>query len=302
MSHSHSHQHHFQSHNQAFALGVGLNIGFVVVEATYGWLANSLALIADAGHNLSDVLGLLLAWGASYLATQKPSRTRTYGLRRSTIMASATSTLLLLLALGGICWEAFERLLNPTATQGLTVIVVATIGVAINTATAMLFMKDRKKDLNIRAAYLHMAADAGISAGVVVAGGIILLTGWNWLDPIISLLIVIVIFFGSWGLLKDSLSLSIDAVPDNIHLPDVERYFKSLKWVSGIHDLHIWALSTTESALTVHLVTDQTCENNKHLLEIQHHLHDEFDIEHSTIQIEQKDENFNCMLDKPECC
>lgn len=300
--HSHSHSHHFQTLNRAFAIGVVLNISFVIVEATYGWMANSLALIADAGHNLSDVFGLLLAWGSSYLATHKPSSKRTYGLRRSTIMASVFSTLLLLFALGGICWEAIERLLNPTTTQGLTVMIVAAVGVVINSATALLFMKDSKKDLNVRAAYLHMAADAGISAGVVIAGAIILFTGWNWLDPIISLLIVAVIWFGSWELLKDSVNLSVDAVPNNINLQDVERYLRSQDWVVDIHDLHVWALSTTESALTVHLVTQQVDGNNQRLQQLQQHLHDEFDIEHSTIQIEQSDDEFSCMLDKPECC
>lgn len=301
MGHSHSHHPTYDRYHRAFAIGVSLNIVFVVIEVTYGLLSNSLALIADAGHNFSDVLGLLLAWGASFLATTRPSVTRTYGLKRTTILASLISTVLLLVALGGISWEAIERLIEPRPTHGLTVIVVAAIGVIINTLTALLFVADRKKDLNVRAAYLHMAADAGISAGVVVAGILIMLTGWQWLDPVTSLLIVVVIFFGTWELLKDSLNLTMDAVPNNIQLPDVESYLRSLPWVYDLHDLHIWALSTTESALTVHLVTQQASLNNNALHEVQRHLHDAFDIEHSTIQIEQSDDRYSCMLDRPIC-
>ena len=297
----HSHHHHYDRYHQAFAIGVSLNVVFVVIEVIYGFLSNSLALIADAGHNLSDVLGLLLAWGASFLATTKPSAKRTYGLKRTTILASLISTLLLLVALGGISWEAVQRLIEPRSTQGLTVIIVAAIGVVINTVTALLFVADRKKDLNIRAAYLHMAADAGISAGVAVAGAIILFSGWNWLDPVISLLIVVVIFFGSWELLKDSFDLTTDAVPNNIQLPEVESYLRSLPWVCDLHDLHVWALSTTESALTVHLVTQDDSLNNTALQEVQRHLHDQFDIEHSTVQIERSDDQYNCMLDRPLC-
>jgi len=301
MSHDHSHHHEINNYNRAFAIGITLNILFVIIEVFYGLYADSLALIADAGHNLSDVLSLILAWGASYLATKHPTSTRTYGLKKVTIMASLLSAILLLLALGAIAWEAIERLSDPQAVNGTVIIIVAAIGVVINTATALLFVKGQKHDLNIRAAYLHMAADAAISLGVVIAGIAIMLTGWIWLDPLLSLMIVIVIVLGTWGLLRDSFNLSIDAVPQNIDMSDIKSYLLSLEDISDLHDLHIWALSTTEVALTVHLTTTKSSENNILLEEIQKHLHDHFSISHATIQIEYQDNDYLCMLNHEVC-
>ena len=298
---SHDHNHEVHDYNRAFAIGIALNVAFVVVEIVYGTIADSLALIADAGHNFSDVISLLLAWGASYLATWSATQNRTYGFRRVTILASLASAVLLLVALGGITWEAFGRLLNPPATDGMTIIVVAGIGVVINSVTALLFISGQKHDLNIRGAYLHMAADAGISFGVVIAGIAIMYTGWLWLDPAISLAIVLVILVGTWHLLKESLSLSIDAVPQGIDISEIRDYLTGLKPISEIHDLHVWALSTTETALTVHLVTTSDYIDDNLLQTIQNHLHDQFDIEHATIQIENEAHGNVCALNRPEC-
>lgn len=301
MSHHHHHDHEIQNYNRAFATGIALNVIFVVIESGYGFMADSLALIADAGHNLSDVITLLLAWGANYLATKRPTENRTYGFRRATILASLISAILLLFALGGIAWEAIGRLFTPQPVVGKVVITVAAIGVVINGITALLFAAGQKHDLNIRSAYLHMAADAGISLGVVIAGIAILLTGWLWLDPLISLLIVIVILFGAWDLFKDSVNLSVDVVPPGIDIQKIKNYLLNLECVSTIHDLHVWALSTSETALTVHLVTSHSRTDNAFLQEVQTHLHDQFDIEHATIQIESVDSDISCALDRPEC-
>ena len=302
MSHSHSHHHHeTNNYNRSFAIGITLNVIFVIIEVSYGLIADSLALIADAGHNFSDVMSLMLAWGASYLATKNPTHKRTYGLRKVTIMASLISAVLLLVALGGIAWESLERLSSPEPVNGMIIIVVAGIGVVINTATALLFVKGQKHDLNIRAAYLHMAADAAISLGVVVAGIAIMITGWLWLDPIISLFIVLFILIGTWDLLRDSIDLSIDAVPQGIDVQHIQNYLNNLENVSHIHDLHVWALSTTETALTVHLVTTHKFIDNYFLEKIQEHLHHNFDISHVTIQIEKETDNYNCVLDRDEC-
>lgn len=302
MSHTHNHhQHEINNYNRSFAIGISLNVIFVIIEVSYGLVADSLALIADAGHNLSDVISLMLAWGASYLATKHPTHKRTYGLRKVTIMASLLSSILLLLALGGIAWESVERLSSPQPVDGVIIIVVAAIGVVINTATALLFVKGQKHDLNIRAAYLHMAADAAISLGVVVAGIAIMLTGLLWIDPVISLLIVVVILLGTWHLLRDSIDLSIDAVPQGIDVSNIQSYLSSLESVSEIHDLHIWALSTTETALTVHLVTTSELIDNCFLQEIQEQLHHNFNIAHTTIQIENKTDDYTCVLNRDEC-
>jgi cobalt-zinc-cadmium efflux system protein len=302
MSHSHSHHHHeINNYNRSFTIGIALNVIFVIIEVSYGLLADSLALIADAGHNLSDVLSLILAWGAYYLSKKHPTQNRTYGLRKVTIMASLFSAVLLLVALGGIAWESMERLGSPRPVDGLIVIVVAAIGVGINTATALLFVKGQKHDLNIRAAYLHMAADAAISLGVVIAGVAIMVTGWLWLDPVISLLIVVVILLSTWGLLRDSINLSIDAVPQGIDVSEVKKYLLDLSNVSDLHDLHIWALSTTENALTVHLVTTDALIYNHFIHQIQEHLQHHFNIAHATIQIEKEDSSYSCVLDREEC-
>lgn len=297
MSHTHSHHHHeVNNYNRSFAIGIALNVIFVIIEISYGLIADSLALIADAGHNLSDVMSLLLAWGAYYLAKKHPTAKRTYGLRKVTIMASLLSAVLLFVALGGIAWESLERLSSPQPVDGMIIIVVAAIGVGINTATALLFVKGQKHDLNIRAAYLHMAADAAISLGVVIAGVAIILTGWLWLDPVISLFIVVVILLTTWSLFRDSIDLSIDAVPQGITVDNVKNYLLSLESVSDLHDLHIWALSTTETALTVHLVTTREMIDNCFLEEVQEYLDHHFNISHTTIQIENKTDDYHCIV------
>ncbi|WP_299203458.1 cation diffusion facilitator family transporter [uncultured Amphritea sp.] len=296
-SHPHGHSHQVANYNRAFAIGIALNIIFVVIEVIYGSLSESLALIADAGHNLSDVFSLLLAWGASYLARKAATEKRTYGLRKATVMASLGSAILLLIALGGIAWEAFGRFSNPTPVEGMTVIVVAAIGVVINTLTALLFFSGQKDDLNIKGAFLHMAADAVVSLGVVIAGLFILFNGWLWIDPVISLIIVAVILVGTWGLLKDSMNYALDAVPDSVDIPALKQYLNGLDSVERIHDLHVWPLSTTEIALTVHLVVSDSKPDNHFLRNQQQHLHDHFGIDHSTIQIESAKEEQRCMLD-----
>jgi cobalt-zinc-cadmium efflux system protein len=284
------HSHHSPDYNRAFAIGVGLNLVFVVIEAGYGVLAGSLALIADAGHNLSDVFSLLLAWGASCLARKNATEKRTYGFRKGTVIASLISALVLLAALGGIAWEAIGRFEHPQAVAGPTVIAVAAIGVVINTLTALLFISGQKHDLNLRGAFLHMTADAAVSLGVVVSGVMIMTTGWLLIDPLVSLLIVAVVFIGTWSLLRESLNLAIDAVPEHIDMPGIRNYLTALKQVSQIHDLHVWPLSTTEVALTVHLVVDDDDLPGNFLATIQTELHDHFAIDHSTIQIERTDE------------
>ena len=298
---SHNHSKGVGNYNRSFAIGVILNIVFVAIEAGYGIFAGSLALIADAGHNLSDVVSLLLAWGASILATKAATEKRTYGFRKATVLASLASAVLLLVALGGITWEAIGRFLNPKPVEGMTVIVVAAIGVVINALTALLFVKGRKHDLNIRGAFLHMAADAGVSFGVVVAGIFIIIKGWLWIDPAVSLMIVAVILVGTWGLLRDSINYAMDAVPDNIDIPAIRNYLKSFDHVNRIHDLHVWPLSTTEIALTVHLVVKDVSLDNNFLRTLQQHLHDHFGIEHSTIQIETSTGENDCMLDSDKC-
>ena len=297
---SHDHNHQISNYNRAFAIGVLLNVIFVAIEAGYGVAAGSLALIADAGHNLTDVLSLLLAWGAALLATKPATEKRTYGFRKVTIMASLASAILLLVALGGITWEAIGRFFDPKPVEGMTVIAVAAIGVVINTITALLFVSGQKHDLNIRGAFLHMAADAGVSFGVVVAGIIIMVKGWLLIDPLISLLIVAVILVGTWSLLRDSMNLAIDSVPKGIDIAGIKRCLTSLENVSQIHDLHVWPMSTTEVALSVHLIIVDDSLNNDFLPKLQQQLHDRFSIEHSTIQVEKHDDG-PCMLNKNGC-
>lgn len=307
MSHDHTHQnnndhnhHHVNNYNFAFAVGIILNAVFVAIEIGYGITASSLALIADAGHNLSDVLSLLIAWGAGKLATKSATEKRTYGFRKITIMASLVSAVFLLVALGGITWEAINRFSDPKPVEGMTVIIVAVIGVIINTVTALLFMSGQKHDLNIRGAFLHMMADAGVSLGVVVAGIIIMLKGWFFIDPIISLLIVAIILVGTWSLLRDSINLALDSVPEGVDIAGIKKYLTSIENVSQIHDLHIWAMSTTEVALSVHLKMLDDSLSNDFLPKIQQKLHDCFSIEHSTIQIERQCDG-QCMLNKHKC-
>jgi len=290
-------QNNTKNFNKAFAFGIGLNVIYIVIEVIYGLLIGSIALIADAGHNLSDVLGLFLAWGASYLAGTMPTKSRTYGLRKSTILAALFNALILLIAVGAISIESIRRIANPEPVQGSIMMIVAGIGVFINAATAYLFVKGKEKDLNIKGVYLHMAADAGVSVGVVIAGLIILLTGWLWVDPVISIVIVIVITIGTWGLLRDSFLMSVDAVPKNINLKEVENHLKKIPGVREVHDLHIWAMSTTETALTVHLVIPDSNPGDYFLKGLCGDLQKNFGIEHSTIQIEKDAQGANCDVD-----
>src|SRR6056297_938541 len=286
---------HVNTAKRAFFIGVVLNVVFVAIEAGYGFMTNSLALIADAGHNASDVLSLLLAWGAALLATKAPTKKRTYGFGKTTILASLASAMLLLTALGGITWEAIGRIFDPKPVAGLTIVMVAGIGVIVNTATALLFVSGQKHDMNIRAAFLHMAADAGVSLGVVVAGGVIMATGWLLIDPIISLFIVVVILAGTWPLLRDSMNLAIDAVPKEIDMDGIINYLNGLEHVCQIHDLHVWPLSTTEVALSVHLIVDKDLLEKNFLPEIQRTLRDRFAIRHATIQVERQTDD-SCFL------
>ncbi len=298
---SHNHDHNHLNYNRAFAIGVILNVAFVAVEVGYGAFADSLALIADAGHNLSDVGSLLLAWGASLLAAKAATEERTYGFRKATVMASLAGAILLLAVLGAIAWEAVHRFIEPQPVRGLTVIVVAAIGVLINTATALFFVKGQKHDLNIRGAFLHMAADAGVSLGVVFTGTLIMFEGWLWIDPVVSLLIVVVIFIGTWGLLRESFNYAMDAVPKHVDIPGIKEYLLSFDHVERIHDLHVWPLSTTEIALTVHLMVNHDSLDNNFLLKLQRHLHDHFGIAHATIQVETCGSEHVCMLDDHRC-
>ncbi|ESS66866.1 cadmium, cobalt and zinc/H(+)-K(+) antiporter CzcD [Methyloglobulus morosus KoM1] len=294
--HHHNHEHHHAPANfdRAFAVGVVLNVGFVVTEAIFGTLANSLALVADAGHNLSDVLGLLLAWGASVLARRLPTQRRTYGLRRSSILATLLNALVLLIAVGGIAWEAILRFSHPESVASEIVIAVAGAGILVNGFTAWLFMSGQKHDINIRGAYLHMAADAAVSFGVVVAAIVMCYTGWLWLDPVVSLVIVLVIIVGTWGLLRESLNLALDAVPERVHPAEVEAFLAGLPGVEAVHDLHIWGMSTTEIALTVHLVKPDATIDDALLSHINEELHHRFGIGHTTVQFELGDESHPC--------
>jgi cobalt-zinc-cadmium efflux system protein len=284
------HPHFPQSFGTAFVVGTVLNAGYVVVQLIFGIFAHSLALIADAGHNFSDVLALLLAWGATYLASTPSTARRTYGLGRSSILAALANSVLLLIAVGGITWEAIRRFSDPSEVGGKTVMIVAAIGIVINGITALLFFGGRERDLNIRGVFLHMAADAAVSAGVVIAGLLILLTGMHWIDPVASLIINIVIVWGTWGLLRDSLAMALDLVPANVDPNAVRKYLEELDGVTAVHDLHIWPLSTTRTALTVHLEMPDAAGDDAFLQQVCERLRAEFQIEHSTIQIEQNAE------------
>jgi cobalt-zinc-cadmium efflux system protein len=284
MSAHHSHV-HTASYNRAFVIGIALNVAFVLVEAFYGWRADSLALLSDAGHNLSDVLGLLMAWGGFYLARLRPDQKHTYGWGRATIMAALFNALILLIATGGIVWEAISRFSHPVPIQGGIVMLVAGVGVVINGITAWMFMSGNRDDLNLRGAFLHMAADALVSLGVVIAGALFIWTGWAWLDPSISLVIAVVILFGTWDLLRQSVHLSLDGVPASVELHSVRSYLSALPGVSDVHDLHVWAMSTSETALTVHLVMFGGHPGDDFLNRVAEALHHDFAIEHTTIQI-----------------
>ena len=300
--HSHGfghHHHHMPSpdgHGRAFALAIGLNLAFVIVEFTYGFIAHSTALMADAGHNLSDVLGLMLAWGAALLAKSAPKGRYTYGLRGSSILAALGNGLLLMVACGAIAWEAVQRIAEPAPVAGATVSIVAAIGVVINGFSAWLFLAGSKGDLNIRGAYLHMAADAALSLGVVISGLAIMYSGWTWIDPIVSLGIVVVIVIGTWSLLRESVQLSMAAVPPNVDAGKVQAFLAGQPGVTEVHDLHIWAMSTTETALTAHLVIPGGYPGDAVLDTIEHTLRKEYAIHHCTLQVEQGTIHHHCAL------
>lgn len=291
---NHHHHHAPPDYGRAFAVAVVLNVGFVIVEAVYGVMSDSLALLTDAGHNLSDVMGLLLAWGAAALAKKKPSARRTYGYSRATIIASVLSGLLLMGAVGAIGWEAVNRVFEPAQPSGKTIMIVAAIGVVINTVTALFFISGKDHDLNIRGAFLHMAADAVVSLGVVVSGALILFYGLNWIDPVISLFIAGAIFLSTWGLLRDSLNLAVDAVPRNVDPKAVRQYLLGLPGVNTIHDLHIWPMSTTDTALTAHMVMDVFPQSDEFLAEVAGVLEEQFSIKHPTIQMERAGSGVPC--------
>lgn len=293
--HGHTHAHAPQDFGRAFLIGVGLNTAFVVIEAAFGFLANSTALIADAGHNLSDVLGLVVAWIAAILARRAPTPRLTYGLRNASILAALINAVLLLIAAGAIALEAVQRLANPEPVKSLTVIVVATFGILVNGFTAWLFMGGRNTDINIRGAYLHMVADALVSVGVVIGGGVIMLTGWLSVDPVVSLIIVVVIVWGTWGLLRDSTAMSLAAVPRGIDPGEVRGLLLQQPGVVSIHDLHIWPISTTETALTAHLVMPGGHPGDAFLAATTDALKHHFAIGHATLQIEIEAGSF-CLL------
>ncbi len=285
--HSHGHHHHAPSDiGRAFAIGVGLNTLFVAVEVAAGFWAGSMALLADAGHNLSDVLALLLAWGATILAKRAPTGRRTYGLRKGTILASLANAVFLLLAIGAIVSESVQRLSTPHVIATNIVMLTAALGVAINTATALLFMRGAKGDLNVRGAFLHMASDAAVSVAVVIGAGVIALTGLEWIDPALSLGIAVVIVIGTWGLLRDSVNLALDGVPREIDAAEVRAWLAALPGVQEIHDLHIWAMSTTETALTAHVIRPANDDGDAFLHNACEGLAVRFNIGHATLQVE----------------
>lgn len=307
--HTHDHDHHDhgagghthapKDFGLAFAIGTSLNITIVVLEGVFGILSNSMALLADAGHNLSDVFGLVLAWGASTLVKKKPTARFTYGMGASSILAALGNSILLLVATGAIAWEAIGRLGEPEPVSGITVMVVAGIGILANGFTAWLFTSGRNDDINVRAAFLHMAGDAAISLGVVIAGAITLLTGWLMVDPIVSLVIAALIVWSTWSLLKDSVVMAMQAVPPGMNTDDVRQSLENLPGVSRLHDLHIWAMSTTKTALTCHLVMPAGHPGDAFLSEASHMLASRFKIDHATFQIEVSEDS-ECNLESDD--
>jgi cobalt-zinc-cadmium efflux system protein len=311
LDHSHDHRHLHGAHaahgsarhghapadfGRAFAIGVALNAAYVLAEVFYGIVSHSLALLADAGHNLGDVLALAAAWGASILGQRRPAGRYTYGFRGSTILVALGNAVLLLVITGGIAWEAIRRLQSPEPLSGTTVVVVAAIGVVINGSAALLFMAGRRGDLNIRAAFLHLASDAAVALGVALAGLLILMTGWLWLDPAVSLAISIIIVISTWSVLRDSINLALHAVPSGIEREAVADYLGSLPGITAVHDLHIWGMSTTETALTAHLVRPEGVPTDALLRRAQHELQERFGIGHVTLQVETADEAVICRL------
>jgi cobalt-zinc-cadmium efflux system protein len=295
--HGHSHHHHHvspQHITRAFIIGIILNLAFVITEAITGFMIHSLALLTDAGHNLSDVASLALVLVATSLSKKKATKNYTYGYQKTTILVALSNAVLLLIAVGAIGYEAVQRMIHPEPVQGNIISIIAGIGILINTATALLFLKDKDKDINVRGAYIHMASDAVVSAGVVVAGIIMYYTNYFWLDSIISVVIIVVIIVSTWDLLKDSLRLSLDGVPAGIESNEIIKYLYSLEGVREVHDLHIWAMSTTETALTVHLVIPDKITDDEFLMKIKHKLAHDFQVAHSTIQIEKNLSGEDC--------
>ncbi len=282
MTHSHS----SMEYGKAFAIGIALNTIYVIVEFAYGFSVDSTALMADAGHNAGDVFGLILAWAAMWLAGQRPSKNYTYGFRKATILASMFNGIILIFAAGFIVLEAVKKFSQPADVPGITVFIVAAMGLVVNTGTAFLFFRDRKSDLNIQGAFLHMAADAGVTLGVLLGGLAIMFTGATWIDPVLGLIIVVVIAYSTWGLLSESVRLALDGVPEDIDHEQVRLFLEGLKTVKEVHDLHIWALSTTEVALTAHLIIPEE-HDDQLLYEIREGLYEKFKITHTTLQIEK---------------
>ena len=294
--HDHGHSHAPADYGRAFAIGISLNLGFVVAEAVFGFFANSMALLADAGHNLSDVLGLVVAWAGAIMAKRAASPRFTYGLKKAPILAALANSFFLLIAVGAIAAEAVRRLCHPSVTEGGTVMIVAGIGILINGGTALMFARGRDDDINIRGAYLHMAADAAVSAAVVAAGLVIVWTGQQWVDPVMSLAVAAVILWSSVGLLKESVWMSLAGVPSGIDVDIVEAELAALEGVETVHDLHVWPLSTTETALTAHLVAPGVASTDELLQAARAMLHERFRIEHCTLQIERIN------LEDTPCC
>ena len=299
-AHGHGGHHHHHgdpnSQGRAFAIAIALNTVFVAIEFGYGFVANSTALMADAGHNLSDVLGLMLAWGAAILAKRAPNQRYTYGLRSSSMLAALFDAMLLMAACGAIAWEAVQQLMHPTPVAGMTVSVVAAVGIAVNGFSAWLFMAGAKDDINIRGAYLHLAADAAISLGVLLAGLAVMWTGWAWLDPLVSIAIVVIIIVSTWSLLREALKMVLAAVPDSVDAAGVERFLRALPGVRDVHDLHIWAMSTTETALTAHLVMPDGHPGDETLDDIAARLKADFSVHHCTLQVEMGTTDHACCL------
>lgn len=305
--HNHGHHHGTGGHNhapanfgKAFAIGITLNLAYVAGEVVYGLIAHSLALLADAGHNFGDVMGLGGAWLAAILSKRQPSPRFTYGLRRTSILAALSNAIILLVVTGGIAWEAILRLLDPQPVGGFIIMVVAAAGILINGVTALMFMSGRKDDLNIKGAFMHMASDALVALGVVVAGAIILWTGWLWLDPAISLVVSAIIVIGTWSLLRDSVNLSLDAVPTSVDGSKVAEFLKNLPGVTEIHDLHIWGMSTTETAMTAHLVRPGATLDDELLHHAAEELKEHFGIGHATFQVENGSNEHACSLRSDE--
>ncbi|MBV9824377.1 MAG: cation transporter [Alphaproteobacteria bacterium] len=298
-SHAHGHAHHghdVRDYGRAFAIGIALNLAYVATEAGFGVIAGSLALLADAGHNLGDVVGLALSWGAALLSRRQPSGRFTYGLRSSSILAALANAIILLLVTGGIAWEAVLRLAHPTVVAGGLIVWVAGAGIVINGATALLFVSGRRRDVNIRAAFLHMAGDALVTAGVVIAGLVIELTDAQWLDPAVCLIVSAVIVYGAWDVIKEAMGLALNAVPEAVDALAVRDYLRRLPGVAATHDLHIWGMSTTETALTCHLVMPGGHPGDAALTQVARDLAVRFGIHHTTIQIELADTDEVCAL------